>query len=250
MAIIPDGKLYIGTSGWSYSNWKPAFYPPELKSADFLSFYAKQFQTTELNSSFYNFPLAKSIDKWLHTTPDNFRFCAKLHRSITHYKKLVDVKEELLKFAGRFEGLKPKLGQILIQLPPSLTFNRETVLVFYDLLMETMPGFSFSLEARNTSWYDEESLELMSDYNIANVIADAGKRFPLSNAVTANDVYIRFHGREKLYASEYDTEALEEYAEAIKIYLEDGLRVWVFFNNTMYGHALNNAITLKELVKM
>lgn len=242
-------NLYIGTSGWSYGNWKPDFYPPELKSADFLNFYAKHFSTTEINSSFYHFTMKKTIEKWLENTPDNFRFSAKLHRSITHYQKLQDIEAPLTKYAEIFSQLKPKLGPVLIQLPPSLNFQQNIVEAFYTILRRIMPDFTFALEARHTSWFSDESFDLMAEYDIANVWADAGRRFPSSDAVTNNEAYIRFHGREKLYASEYEDDVLEDFAERIALYLDEGLRVWVYFNNTMFGHALHNAQTLEKMIE-
>ncbi|MGZ5281705.1 MAG: DUF72 domain-containing protein [Bacteroidia bacterium] len=242
-------NLYIGTSGWSYSNWKPTFYPENLKSADFLSFYARHFPTTEINSSFYHFTMKKTIEKWLEATPENFRFSAKFHRSITHYQKLKDIEAPLIKYAEIFTSLKPKLGPILIQLPPSLNFQENIVKPFYITLRNIMPDFTFALEARHTSWFTDESFELMAEFDIANVWADAGRRFPSSDAVTNNEAYIRLHGREKLYASDYEDDVLEYFAERIVLYLEEGLRVWVYFNNTMYGHALQNAQTLESMIK-
>lgn len=246
---MSEGKLYLGTSGFSYSNWKEFFYPKDIKSADYLSYYSKQFNCTEINSSFYNFPLSKTIEKWATHTPDSFRFCLKMHRSITHYQKLKEPAAQLEKFFGVIAGIQPKAGPVLIQLPPSLTFNYDTVQLFFSELEKYGKGFRFALEARHASWYDDEALSLLLEHHIIHVIADAGTRFPSLEMVEDENTYIRFHGREKLYASPYGENVLRQYAEKIAGWLKEGIDNWVFFNNTMYGAALTNAFRLAELVK-
>src|SRR5436305_8439995 len=118
-------KLHIGTSGWSYKHWKDIFYPPKLKSTDWLKYYTRFFKTTEINTSFYHLPKPQTIEKWMREVPAGFRFCPKISRYITHMKKLRDPEESLGRFFEIFEPMHKMMGPVLIQLPPSLKFNND-----------------------------------------------------------------------------------------------------------------------------
>lgn len=245
MAHIPN--LHIGTSGWSY-RWQEVLYPAELKSADFLAYYANHFNATEINSSFYHFTMAKTIEKWLAQTPPHFKFAPKLNQEITHKRKFQDIEEPLEKFMGRYLQMGNRLGPVLVQIAGSFRYDRLIAETFYRTLRERYPQQVFALEARHVSWFTEESLDLLREYDITTVIASAGKRFPGTEATTTNTAYLRLHGDEKLYASSYTDEQLEHYAYMIKDWLEDGKEVWVFLNNTIVGHAVTNANTLRSLI--
>ncbi len=245
MLSIPN--LYIGTSGWSY-RWQELFYPAEIKSADYLAFYADRFNTTEINSSFYHFTMAKTIEKWLANTPSYFRFSPKLNQEITHTRKFVDIDEPLEKFMSRFLLMGNRLGPVLIQIAASFHFDRYVAEDFYKTLRDKYPTQPFALEVRHKTWFTEESLDLLRDYQITFVIASAGKRFPGLEIATTDTVYFRLHGDEKLYASAYSDEKLEKYAFMIKDWLMTGKEVWVYFNNTITGNAITDAQKLRQLV--
>ncbi|WP_018478830.1 DUF72 domain-containing protein [Pontibacter roseus] len=239
--------LHIGTSGWSY-RWQEVLYPPELKSADFLSHYANRFNCTEINSSFYHFTMAKTIEKWLAQTPPHFHFAPKLNQEITHKRNFQDVEEPLQKFMSRYLLMGERLGPVLVQIAGSFRYDRLVAENFYGTLRELYPDQIFALEARHVSWFTEESLDLLREYDITTVIASAGKRFPGTEATTSNTAYLRLHGDEKLYSSAYPDEKLERYAYMVKDWLEDGKEVWVFFNNTILGNAVLDADRLREMV--
>lgn len=245
MTKIPN--LYIGTSGWSYP-WQGIFYPLEIKSAEYLSFYSTRFNATEINSSFYHFTMAKTIEKWLASTPEYFKFAPKLNQEITHTRKFVDIEDLLDKFMSRFTLMGHRLGPVLIQIAASFHFDKFVAENFYKLLREKYPNQTFALEARQKTWFSEESLELLRDYQITFVIASAGKRFPSLQITTTNIVYIRLHGDEKLYSSAYTDEQLENYAFMIKDWLLDDKEIWVFFNNTMVGSAISDAEKLGKFI--
>ncbi|PIQ21975.1 MAG: hypothetical protein COW65_05905 [Cytophagales bacterium CG18_big_fil_WC_8_21_14_2_50_42_9] len=245
--MIPE-NLYIGTSGWSY-RWKGLFYPEDMPSAEYLPFYSQHFNCTEVNSSFYHFTMPKTIEKWLTQTPPTFKFSAKLNQEITHKRKFEDVAEPLDKFMSRYLLMGNRLGPLLIQIAGSFRYERPVAEGFYRTLREKYPDTKFVLEVRHTSWHSEESLDLLRDYNISFVIASAGKRFPYLEATTNNLAYLRLHGDERLYSSLYSEEKLERYAFMINDWLLDGKEVWVFFNNTMFGSAIQNAKTLQEMVQ-
>ncbi len=243
------GKCYIGTSGFSYADWKIAFYPAGLKSSEYLTYYATKFNCVEINSSFYRIPLKKTVENWVDKVPDAFRFCPKLYRGITHYRKFKNSEELLHNYFEVISAFKDKLGPVLIQLPKNFIFHYDLTEAFFELLHSEYSQYDFAIETRHSSWHDEDALGLLAKYGIAHTIADAGKHhFATYFAVTSNEVYIRFHGREQLYATNYKNAELKEYAVHIKAWLGEGKHVWVFFNNTAGGYAIKNAFTLKKMV--
>jgi uncharacterized protein YecE (DUF72 family) len=240
----------VGTSGWSYKHWAGGvFYPADVKSAKWLEYYLTQFDCTELNASFYRLPEAKTVDGWRERVPADFKFCPKLSRWITQLKKLKDPAEPLKTFFDRFEPLRERLGPVLVQLPPNFGYDAARTEFFYTLLREHYAAYRFALEARHESWFSPASLDLMRQYRIALVIADSGTRFPHNETITADWTYLRFHGPDGLYASNYAPEQLAGYADKIKAWLEQGLQVWAFFNNDAQGYAPKNARQLRDLVK-
>lgn len=246
---VKAGKLHIGTSGWSYKEWKEAYYPKELKSTDWLSYYAKEFDCTEINASFYHLPQRKTIENWVNKVADDFKFCVKMSRYLTHMNKLSTPEEPLQRFFDVFDLMKEKMGPVLIQLPPSLAFHEEKTTYFYDLLKTKYSDYDFAMEVRHASWLQERSIELMEQYKIAFVISQSGVGFPYAEHVTAKDVYVRFHGPGKLYYSVYENDMLHDYAVKFKHWLKKGHNVWAFFNNTAELAALDNAKTLREMVR-
>ncbi|WP_299824773.1 DUF72 domain-containing protein [uncultured Pontibacter sp.] len=245
MDIIPN--LYMGTSGWSY-RWQEVLYPPEIKSAERLTYYATQFNATEINSSFYHFTMAKTIEKWLATTPPYFKFAPKLKHEITHKRKFLEAEEPLQKFMSRYLAMADRLGPVLVQIAGSFRYDRLVAEDFYRTLRNLYPHTDFALEARHVSWFTAEALDLMRDYNITAVMASAGKRFPGTEVSTTGTIYLRLHGDEKMYTSSYSDEKLERYAFMVKDWLEDGKQVWIFFNNTVLGNAVTDSQRLKRML--
>ncbi len=241
-------RLHIGTSGWSYP-WQEIFYPLGMRSAEYLAYYATRFDCTEINSSFYHFTMAKTIEKWLAETPPTFRFAPKMNQEITHTHKFVDVAEPLEKFMSRFLLMGDRLGPILIQIAASFHFEERVVQDFFQLLRKNYPQADFVLEARHKTWFGPEAFDLLREYNIGWVIATSGGRFPGWETATGNTVYFRLHGDEKLYDSSYSDENLERYAFMIKDWLQDDKDIWVFFNNTMRGQAIGDSERLRQMIR-
>lgn len=244
---MKPGKIHIGTSGWSYKDWKEIFYPEKMKSTDWLSFYAQSFDCTEINTSFYHMPLAQTVQNWVEKVPARFKFCPKISRYLTHMKKLLDPEEPLQRFFEVFAQVKKHLGPVLIQLPPSLGFKAERTTHFFEVLKTTYKAYDFALEVRHNSWLTSEAYALMKKYNIAFVISQSGAGFPYAEEVTAKHIYVRFHGPKKLYASLYTENMMREYAEKISNWQKAGHDVWVFFNNDFYGYGIDNARQLLAL---
>jgi len=240
--------INIGTSGWSYKDWKGLYYPEGLKSTEWLAYYANQFDITEINTSFYHLPKPQTVINWAEKVPANFLFCPKISRYITHMKKLHEPEEPLQRFFDVFDLIKKHLGPVLIQLPPSLTFDQDKAIHFFKLLQTTYKDYDFVLEVRHATWLEKEPLALMKKYNIGFVISQSGVGFPYSETITAENIYVRFHGPDKLYASSYSNEMLQGFSKKFKKWIKEGHTLWVFFNNDWYGYAINNAEFLKELM--
>jgi len=221
-------EIHIGTSGWSYKHWKNIFYPEGLKATDWLKFYAQHFKITELNTSFYHLPALTTTQAWAKKVPQGFMFCPKMSRYLTHMKKLNDPDESFAQFFEVFAPLKRKLGPVLIQLPPSLHFHTDKAERLYGLCKKQYSYYRFAMEVRHVSWLEKESLDLMKHYNIAFVIAQSGTRFPYAEFVTAQHIYVRFHGPQQLYASSYSDEQLENFATLFKQWQREGHSVWAF----------------------
>lgn len=245
---MEDKKIYIGTSGWSYKHWKHVFYPAGVKATDYLSYHAQHFNITEINTSFYHLPKEQTIIDWAAKVPPHFKFCAKMSRYLTHMKKLHQPEEPLERFFSVFNCMQAVMGPVLIQLPPALPFNYEVAKHFYEVLNCLYSPYNFVIEVRHPTWLQTNSFTLMSAYNIGLVIAQSGHRFPYAEAITATNIYIRFHGPDELYASSYTDEMLSSFAAKFKAWRSNGHVIWAFFNNDINGYAIANAKRLIELL--
>jgi uncharacterized protein YecE (DUF72 family) len=239
-------NVYIGTSGWSYKHWNGIYYPPGLKTTEWLTYYSRQFAVAEINTSFYHMPKHQSVLNWMEKVPPGFRFCPKLSRYITHMKKLKEPEEPLARFFDVFAPMQPRMGPVLIQLPPSLKWDYDRAAHLYGHLKKLYAEYAFVLEVRHATWLENDSLNLMAQHEIGLVISQSAGVFPYSEMVTAKTVYLRFHGPEALYASAYSEADLDYYAGKIQYWVEEGHEVWAFFNNDIHGHAFRDAARLKE----
>ena len=241
--------IHIGTSGWSYKHWKNIFYPAGLKASLWLPYYTEHFSTTEINASFYRMPAEDTISNWMSQVPAGFTFCPKMSRFLTHMKKLTNPEEPLERFFGIFEPMKKMMGPVLLQLPPQLKFNYDRAEHLFQLLKTRYRGYYFALEIRHDSWLHIDSVSLMTKYEIAFVISQSGAGFPYSEMVTAQNIYVRFHGPEALYASAYSTEQLKSFASKFRKWNKEGHTIWAYFNNDIHGYAVEDAKRLKEMVE-
>src|ERR1051325_8260952 len=162
-------RIFVGTSGWHYKHWRQLFYPKELSTSDWLSFYARLFNTVELNNSFYHLPPVTAFDAWRDTTPARFLFAVKGSRFITHMKKLKDPESSTIRFFSGAERLGKKLGPILFQLPPRWQVNVERLANF---LAALPPPHRYVIEFREDSWMVEEVFAVLRHYNVAFCIHD------------------------------------------------------------------------------
>jgi uncharacterized protein YecE (DUF72 family) len=233
--------IRIGTSGWHYNHWMRRFYPEDLPKSKWLQYYARQFDTVEINNTFYQLPKEVSIKRWRELAPKGFLYTVKANRYITHIKRLKDTSEELNRFFERIDLLKEKLGPILYQLPPSMHKDLDLLEAFIKLLTEKCPAV---FEFRHESWYSEDTYALLNKYNAAFCTHDLpGKQSP--RIVAGDIVYVRFHGTTGRYSGNYSKSALREWADWIKDNLKGIRAVYAYFNN---DYAINNAKTLRELL--
>ncbi len=238
-------RFFIGTSGWNYPHWKGLFYPEGLNQNKWLQHYVNFFNSIELNVTFYRLIKREVFVNWHRRTPEEFYFVAKGSRFITHIKRLKDCKEPLDLFITNCQGLKEKLAAILWQLPPSFKMNLKTLEVFLKMLVET--GIRQVFEFRNESWFGKEVYELLKKNNVCLCIAHSGGRFPCVKEVTADFLYLRFHGGNSLYSSKYRDKELKNWAEFAKKFKNKD--IFTFFNNDAKGFAVKNALKFRQLLE-
>jgi uncharacterized protein YecE (DUF72 family) len=236
--------IYVGTSGWNYPHWKEVFYPQGLPQAKWLQHYVKFFNCVELNVTFYRLVKKETFQNWRKRTPDDFYFVAKGSRFITHIKKIKDIKQPLDLFIDNASGLKDKLASVLWQLPPSFKKDIKRLESFFKLLKKTDIRHSF--EFRNDTWFDKEVYQLFKEYNFCLCIAHS-PRFPCHKVVTADFLYLRFHGGKSLYSSNYSDKELKDWARFAREFKRNK-DIFTFFNNDARGYAVKNALRFRELL--
>jgi uncharacterized protein YecE (DUF72 family) len=238
-------RHWVGTSGWSYANWRGLFYPEKLKRTDWISHYAERFPSVEVNASFYHLPRESVLAGWVERTPPGFVFAVKAWRAMTHRRRLADCGELLATFLGRLEALGPKRGPVLFQLPPKWRADRDRLAAFLDLLPS---GRRYAFEFRDPSWHDDATLALLEARNAAFCPFELGA-LTAPRVATADFVYVRLHGREARYRGAYDDRALADWAAWLKARMREGRDAYVYFDNTDEADfALANAHRLDGLL--
>ena len=246
-----SARIWIGTSGWTYASWKGRFYPNDLSNRRYLEFYAAEFPTTEVNYSFYHLPKPETYANWAGQVADNFLFSVKASRFITHTKRLLEVEEAWKTFVENARPLGRHLGPVLLQFPASFRNDLGRLKTFLDMAQDVRTGrakLRLVFEFRHESWFTKEVYRVLNRHRAALCIADSNG-YPRKNVLTADWGYVRFHGRSRLFASNYTRKELAEEARTLKRYLKQGIDLYVYFNNDAMGHAVKNARTLRELVE-
>ncbi len=237
-------KVFIGTSGYSYNHWVDDFYPLDVASNKRLDYYSEHFNTVEINNSFYNLPQKKTFQKWAKAVPKEFVFSVKANRYITHMKNLMVDREPINKLLDRSKPLENKLGPILFQLPPQWNLNLDRLKDFIKLLPQNQ---RYVIELRNKTWYTKEVYNLLKDNNVGFCIHDH-QDAPSPKKITADFVYLRFHGPNGDYQSKYSKEELENWKLKIENWRSQNLDVFAYFNNDFEAFAIDNAQQLKNLL--
>lgn len=246
LSIGPEAgsRIHIGCSGWVYRHWRETFYPPGLPQKQWFGHYAGQFDTVEINASFYRLPLGKTFDGWRDKAPPGFRYALKVNRFITHSKKLLDCEEPVAEFISLTRKLGPALGPLLYQLPPSLHRDDDRLEAFLQHLPADMEHV---VEFRHASWYADEVLALLDRHGVGFVAHDLVGLIspPWASGRTA---YLRFHGTGGKYWGRYSEEQMASWAAWLMEQARAGRSAWAYFNNDIHGHALEDARTLKRAV--
>jgi uncharacterized protein YecE (DUF72 family) len=168
-------RLWVGTSGFSYSPWRGSFYPEKLRAPDMLAFYAQQLPAVEINNTFYRMPSPPLLEHWASATPTDFVFALKASRRITHELRLRDAESAVERFAGAAASLGNKLGPVLFQLPPWLHKDLERLEAFLNLLAEKAQGLRAAFEFRHASWFSDDVYAALHAAGAALCIAEADK---------------------------------------------------------------------------
>lgn len=240
--------MLLGTSGWSYQEWVGAFYPNNRITK--LAFYSSVFNTVEVDSSFYKIPSRSMVLGWLKSTPQDFKFSFKIPKIITHDKHLKGVEVELDQFIEIMEQIDKvgKLGCLLVQLPPSFTFEKKDDLVSF---LKLLPKhIHFAVEFRHESWNRDETWTLLKKYNIANTIIDSPIQFLSKPIVTSRThAFVRWHGHgaKIWYDYTYSTKELKSWIKNLNDLEEKASVIYAYFNNHYHADGPYNALQMLEM---
>lgn len=232
------GRSYVGTSGWSYTSWRPKFYPEGTKSAAFLSYYATRLATIEINYTFNHLPTEKNVAEWTAATPEDFVFGLKASQQITHRKQLREPAETLPIFFERARLLGDRLGPILFQTPPWVKRDDDRLAMFLAALPRDVRCV---LEVRDPSWYAPEVYDLLRTANVPLVHAE-GEKSPSPVQTlggTADFAYARLRN-----ASGYTDDAVDAWALRMRDLLDAGKDVYAYFRHDEDG---SNALSAERL---
>jgi uncharacterized protein YecE (DUF72 family) len=233
-------KAYVGTSGWSYSSWRPKFYPEGLKAKELLPFYATKLRTIEINYTFNHLPTEKNVAEWTAATADDFLFGLKASQQITHRAQLRDPAQTLPLFFERARMLGARLGPILFQTPPWVRRDDDRLASFLAALPRDVRSV---LEVRDASWYTDEVYELLRTANVALVHAEGEKApSPVETLEqTADYAYVRLRAREG-----YPDAAVDAWADRLRAVMANGRDVYAYFRHDDDGSNGLSAMRLRD----
>lgn len=239
-------SIHIGTSGWSYNHWSGVLYPYDLKPWHRLGCYVQQFQTVELNSSFYKWPAIAAFKSWQRRLPPGFLLTVKAPRYLTHSKRLYAPERWVERIKACWHELGDKRAVLLVQLSPNFAFDYDRLRYF---LQQFPEWIRLSVEFRHHSWHQESVYRLLEQYNAAYCIM-SGAHLPCVLQATAPFVYVRLHGSDQqhLYAGSYPDNDLRWWASRIRDWERQGKDVYVYFNNDGGGNAVYNATSLRTIL--
>jgi uncharacterized protein YecE (DUF72 family) len=248
-------SLFLGTQGWTYPSWAGTFYPAGTAQTRYLQYYATQFSTVELDTTFYALPRPSTIVGWKEKTPDGFQFSAKFPQAITHVKTLVDCEQETNEFVAGMAALDEKLGPLVLQMPPSFSASQMQVLAAF---LHRLPagGVRYVLEVRHKSWMAQETfpklLDLLHGRGVALCLVQHAW-MPALDALTAPFTYIRWLGRREDIPDDDFSHVrinrdvqLDRWANQITEHLRQNVTVYGYFNNHYQGHSPASVRALQQ----
>lgn len=233
---IPGVPIFVGTSGWAYSIWKPDFYPDDVAAKNFLKYYATQLNAVEVNYTFRRMLSAKAAESWMADTGPGFRFAIKMHQQITHFKRLKNAEEPLQFFLTNLETIHKagQLGPVLVQLPPNLKADTGLLRDFLALLPRVV---KFAFEFRHPSWFAEETYETLRQHNASLCVAET-EDVITPEVPTAKFIYFRFR------RPSYTPAEVEQLAGRVRRYTSDGIETFAFFKHEEDPRSPLNAVKL------
>lgn len=242
-SLPPRNYAHVGCSGWFYWKWRGLFYPADMPTGAWFDHYAENFDTVEINASFYSWPTVTNVKSWKRQ-PGNrkFIYTVKVCELITHVKKFKSTKTLVKDFGMIADILGERMGCFLFQLPPSYRFTKARLPL---ILSQLDPARRNVVEFRHASWWNET---VYTAFREAGVIfcSCSGPRLPDELVKTADDVYVRLHGPKHWYRHHYSKDELSKWADRIKT--SGARRAWIYFNNDNEGHAPENAKTMQRLL--
>ncbi len=233
------GQLRIGTSGWNYKHWKGRFYPAEMPPRQWFDYYRQHFDTVEINNTFYRQPPPEVFAQWRAQAPADFLYAVKANRFLTHMLKLKQPEEPLARFYRGARELEEHLGPVLFQLPPNWKRNLERLRAF---LAQLALDVLHVVEFRHRSWLSDDTYALLREYNVCLCIHDAMLEHP--RVRTGSATYVRFHGA-RHSQGRYSLEEVATAADWLGV-AADEADLYVYFNNDLHGHAIDNAEQLRQ----
>lgn len=250
MSAATDWRL--GTCGFGYDDWRGPFYPPDAKPGDYLAYYGRYFNAVELDTTFHAAPPPERAARWASAVPDDFRFCPKAPRAVTHDAEpaLDGAVGPMTEFLDSMRALGPKLGAVLIQFPPSFTADQTWRL---DEFLAALPtDVRYAVELRNRSWGTQRTLDLLRAHRCAIVSAEYLTR-PGRLPVTTDFAYVRWigeHGKYNHHDREQDdpTPALEWWRKHLEPVAQEVRTVYGFMNNDYAGYAVGTCLRLKRML--
>ncbi len=231
--------LYVGTSGWAYTIWKPDFYPEGVASKNFLKYYATQLNTVEVNYTFRRSLTEKAATGWMADVGPNFRFALKANQYITHIRRLQNVEEAIQRFLPTLQPLASQLGPVLFQLPPTAKADIAVLRDFLALLPRT---FKAAFEFRHESWFADDIYQTLHDHNATLCVAETEK-LSTPEIRTASYIYFRFR------QPSYSADELKKLEERIDRCVADGLETYAFFKHEEDPRSPHNAVGLLDSVR-
>jgi uncharacterized protein YecE (DUF72 family) len=244
LTVLQEKRIYIGTSGWNYDDWKVAFYPERMGRAKWLAYYARHFSTVEVNATFYRTFQDSVFERWAGQVPADFRFVLKAPRIITHRKYLAGADGEIADFCRKAKLLGERFGIVLLQLDPNTPVEPGRL----DSALAAFGDTRVAVEFRDDRWITGEIQNILEERGAAFCAADSPKA-RITEWVTADTGYIRLHGRKAWYSHRYGDSELADIAAHARNMIDAGARtMYIFFNNDYRGYAIENAMTLNKML--
>jgi uncharacterized protein YecE (DUF72 family) len=237
-------RVRVGCSGWSYKDWRGAFYPEKLPQKDWLRHYSREFETVEINNTFYRLPSKSAVAGWVTETPRSFRFAVKASRYLTHIKRLRNAEVYIERFLSGIEELtsSKKLGAILWQLPPNFQRDDERLDEALSAIRARAPG-RHAFEFRHPSWFVPDVYSLLRSHRAALVISDDPEMPFQAHELTTSWTYLRLHRGSRGRRGNYSALELEAWRRRIAAW-RSRAEAYVYFNNDWEAFAVANARTL------